>query len=70
MASMIKNSKQRKGSGSTPKPDYGRTSSLTDTSLFGLLNVINLDDICQKTFPIDAVLPDGSKREVSRMLIV
>ena len=67
MASMTKYSKQRKGSSSAQKPDVGRTPSLTDTSLFGLLSVINLDDICLKTFPVDAVLPDGSKREVSGM---
>lgn len=62
---MAKNSKQRKSSSSAQKPDFGRTPSLTDSSLFGLLSVVNLDDICLKTFPIDAVLPDGSKREVS-----
>ena len=69
MASISKNSKPRKGSGSAQKPEYGRSSSLTDTSLFGLLSVINLDDICLKTFPIDAVLPDGSKREVSAFVV-
>ncbi|XP_028411869.1 uncharacterized protein LOC114534603 [Dendronephthya gigantea] len=59
-----RNIRGRKGSSSTQKPEVGRTTSLTDTSLFGLLSVINLDDICQKTFPIDVVLPDGAKREL------
>lgn len=58
-----KSSKARKNSIS--KPDIGRNPSLTDSSLFGLLSVINLDDICHKTFPINAVLPDGTRREVS-----
>lgn len=47
------------------KPELGKNSTFTDNSLFGLLNVINLDAICHKTFPINAVLPDGTKREVS-----
>lgn len=53
------------GKNSVFRPELGKNSSLTDSSLFGLLSVINLDDMCHKTFPINAVLPDGTTREVS-----